>query len=327
MKEQMTKKTLALATLAASSALLLSACGGSSSSSSSSSSSDPTEPQYDTQGVFTTAAPASNTEELKNTFAGLNEGFADDVSGFIDEVGAEFEDGADCASGEMWSDGTVDEDGPVTTWRETIDFDTCVITTASWGKVTLNGRVEFFEKETDWSEPTGADETRQSFDIHGTINDGDDDVVLSGSTSWRFSWDDNTGTETVRLLSPRLEFVAGNEYFGMLDVELFWQDKEVQQGGSYTYPFEERISGRIGSTAAGGYLELGTPTTVRGPDWGACPTEGVITIAGNASVEARFGIDTGIGKAVTLEINSNAVAKYDDCQVFYDEFDLFEDVL
>ncbi|ABI57644.1 hypothetical protein ACN2MM_12285 [Alkalilimnicola ehrlichii MLHE-1] len=208
-------------------------------------------------------------------------------------------------------------------WDTTVAFHGCAVNTPSWGDVVVNGQLD----ET-WEESWG-DENFENYSVHFDITGSaaGGDLVLSGEEHWgiRARSGDVFFSEQVRI--PRLEFLAGEHYIGFLDVDLNYVEREVEEQGTTRYPYEDHWSGRIGTSGMQGHIALDTPKTVAGPNYDACPTEGELTISGNGTASVLFGMDTGISNAeVALVINNALSQTWDDCDDFFDEFDLLEGI-
>lgn len=240
-----------------------------------------------------------------------------------DRVSAASSEQSDCPGGGniVITDDRTETDG-MERWETTVEFNGCTATTDSWGEVVLNGSLEDTWEET-WGDHGWTEDHDLRYDITGSAAGGD--LVLSGRETWGLDSGNTTWAEYVRI--PRLEFLAGDNYIGFLDIDLTWNEEEVEEAGDNRYPYEQHWSGRIGSSGMTGHIVLDTPKTVTGPDWDVCPTEAHMTIEGNGNAAVLFGMDTGISNAdVTLEINNQLVDSWDDCGDFYDDFNLLEGI-
>lgn len=324
------------------------------------------EAQHDDAGVFSTSAPLNSTNDVETATAKFNDGVTGDqsIDQFIgdverafsreltaqaansedshqsraDRIRARFGKGrangeAEAASfteacpggGEVTADqGGDDWDARSGSAWDELTFTNCQLNLRGWGHLTLNGT---YSEERDWDDATpGFEDWTAAYEIQGTVSsdNADDPLILSGSESWRWSWDDSS--ETLDITIPRLEFVVGDHYIGFLNVDLAWSEEEQSTASGSLYPYEERWTGQFGSSALGGNVDISTPQTIAGPNFDACPTQGVFRLSGDDGVaEARFGADSGTSDEVVLEINGSAAERFARCDDFYDRFELLGD--
>lgn len=190
------------------------------------------------------------------------------------------------------------------------DFNNCELTTVSFGQVELNGSYTYKESgsSSSGSESWSGSET---FNISGSFVASDTPFALKGGDSWSETSDADAEKASLTLTSDVLEFKKGTSYVAL-------------QGSLITLSVDgDQLSlstqFKLISSAMNGYVDYTTPSPVviDLSQETLCPIQGINRMAGDGVVEVRYGMDTGTGAGVVVEVNNNTVESYETC----DEFD------
>lgn len=187
------------------------------------------------------------------------------------------------------------------------EFTQCELTTATYGTLLLNGTYRFKVTE---STRDGADtlEASETYNVSGKYLPSGKALAIKGDSDFRESINTDTGTGDVYLTVGTLEFKSGEDYVAVKNLRSIVQIRENEVFLS------DRLT-LIGS-AINGFVEYTTPTSLVVPRYveNACPLQGVSRMSGDGIVEIRYGMSTGTGHAVVVEVNNNTVAASDSCQ-------------
>src|SRR5690606_11176047 len=103
-----------------------------------------------------------------------------------------------------------------------------------------------------------------------------------------------------------LEFVQGDRYVAISDAVFNFAANDEAE--SYT------LTAKLIGSAINGYVNLSTPERVNTrfvePP---CSDAGVVRMEAEGYAEIRYGVHTGIGKAVVVEVNGTSLKEFATC--------------
>lgn len=186
------------------------------------------------------------------------------------------------------------------------DFNSCRLTTVSFGQVELNGSYTYQESgsSSSGSESWTGSET---FNISGSFVASGTPFALKGDDSWSESYDAAAEQGTLTLTSDVMEFKKGTSYVALQNSIITLSVDGNQLALSTQF--------KLISSAMNGYVDYTTPSPVviDLAQESTCPVQGINRMAGDGVVEVRYGMDTGTSADVVVEVNSNTVASYETC--------------
>lgn len=186
------------------------------------------------------------------------------------------------------------------------DFSNCRLTTVSFGQVELNGSYTYEESgsSSSGSESWSGSET---FNISGSFIASGTPFALKGGDSWSESYDAEAEQGTLTLRSDVLEFKKGTSYVALQNSLITLSVDGNRLASSTKF--------KLISSAMNGYVDYTTPSPVviDLSQESTCPVQGINRMEGDGVVEVRYGVDTGTGADIVVEVNNNTVASYETC--------------
>lgn len=199
-------------------------------------------------------------------------------------------------AGEGWND------------DESWEFSNCIVSTYGHGNVLLNGSYRYVDTLTGETTTSESWKGYETYNISGEIKSTGEPLAVKGRADWDqvFRWDNETESGRMIDTIDAFELKVGDRYIALTNAEM------RLEGTEYDATFT--MKGKLIGSAAGGYVQISTPTAVRISDYETCPMEGVIQLASDGTAEIRYGSSAaGTADAVAVWIDGQIVESYADC--------------